>query len=83
MVFETLIATALYTGAITSLHYDGPPTTTAGLENQAQVETTVADQGGSSFSASSSAQNDDIDPADIRGESIWAKGDGKFEEWAK
>ena len=34
MVFETLIATALYTGAITSLHYDGPPNKTAGLSQQ-------------------------------------------------
>ena len=29
------------------------------------------------------AQKHDVDPADLKGESIWAKDDGKFDDWAK
>jgi hypothetical protein len=87
MVFETLIAASIYTGAITYLHHDGPAIPTATLENQAQVHTTAAasykQRESRSFSTTPSTQNADIDPDDLRGESIWAKDDGKFEEWAK
>jgi hypothetical protein len=87
MVFEALIAASIYTGAITYLHQDGPAMPTAALENQAQVHSTAAasykQRESSSFSTTTSTQDDDIDPADLRGESIWAKDDGKFEDWAK
>ena len=83
MVFETLVAASIYSGAITYLHNDGPPKTTAGLETQTQFHTTVADSLDQQDNRSVSAQNDDVDPADLKGDSIWAKGDGKFDDWAK
>ena len=83
MVFETLVAASIYSGAITYLHNDGSPKTTAGLETQPQIHTTVADSYKQQDNRSVSAQNDDVDPADLKGESIWAKDDGKFDDWAK
>ena len=83
MVFESLVAAYIYTGAITYLHHDGPPKTTAGLETQPQIHTTVANSYEQQDNRSVSAQNDDVDPADLKGESIWAKDDGKFDDWAK
>ena len=83
MVFETLVAASIYAGGITYLHNDGPPKTTAGLETQPQIHTTVADSYEQQDNRSLSAQNDDVDPADLKGESIWAKDDGKFDDWAK
>ena len=83
MVFETLVAASIYSGAITYLHQDGPPKTTASMEIQSQMYTTVADSLEQQDNRSVSAQNDDIDPADLKGESIWAKDDGKFDDWAK
>ncbi|MBT5872272.1 MAG: hypothetical protein HOH43_02540 [Candidatus Latescibacteria bacterium] len=80
MVFETLIAASIYTGAITYLHHDGPPTLTV----EAQANTAIAETYQREDNHSnSSTQDTDIDPADLRGESIWAKDDGKFEDWAK
>ena len=83
MVFESLVAASIYTGAITYLHHDGPPKTTAGLESQSQIYTTVADSYEQKGGRSPLAQNDDVDPADLKGESIWAKDEGKFDDWAK
>ena len=83
MVFETLVAASIYSGASTYLHNDGPPKTTAGLETQPQFHTTVADSYKQQDNRSVSAQNDDVDPADLKGESIWAKDEGKFDDWAK
>jgi hypothetical protein len=80
MVFETLVAASIYTGAITYLHHDGP----AALTAETQANTAVTEREGSrSLSTISSTQGANIDPADLRGESIWAKDDGKFEDWAK
>ena len=83
MVFETLVAASIYAGGITYLHNDGPPKTTASMESRPQIHTTVADSYEQINNRSPSAQNDDIDPADLKGESIWAKDDGKFDDWAK
>ena len=83
MVFETLVAASIYTGAITYLHNDGPPKATAGLETQPQIHTTVADSYEQKGGRSHSIQNDDVEPADLKGESIWARDDGKFDDWAK
>jgi hypothetical protein len=83
MVFETLIAASIYTGAITYLHHDGPPTLTAEARANTAVAQTYEREESRSPSAISSTQDADIDPADLRGESIWAKDDGKFEDWAK
>ena len=87
MVFESLVAASIYIGAITYLHHDSPQKTTAVLETQPQVHTTVINsyeqKNSRSFLANSSTQNDDVDPADLKGESIWAKDEGKFDDWAK
>ena len=83
MVFESLVAAYIYTGAITYLHHDGPPKTTASIESRPQIHTTVADSLEQQDNRSVSAQDDDVDSADLKGESIWAKGDGKFDDWAK
>ena len=83
MVFETLVAASIYSGAITYLHHDGPPKTTASMESRPQIHTTVANSYEQQDNRSLSAQNDDVDPADLKGESIWAKDDGKFDDWAK
>ncbi len=83
MVFETLVAASIYSGAITYLHHDGPPKTRAGLETQTNFDTSVADYYEQQDNRSLSAQNEDVDPADLKGESIWAKNDGNFDDWAK
>ena len=83
MVFEYLVAASIYTGAITYPHHDGPPTPTASMESRPQSYTTVAGPYEKQDTRSISAQNDDVDPADLKGESIWAKDDGKFDDWAK
>ncbi len=83
MVFETLVAASIYSGAITYLHNDGPPKATASIESQSQIHTTVVDSYEQQDNRSISAQNDDVDPADLKGESIWAKDEGKFDDWAK
>ena len=83
MVFETLVAASIYSGAITYLHHDGAPKTAASMESRPQIHTTVANSYEQQDNRSVSAQNDDVDPADLKGESIWAKDDGKFDDWAK
>ena len=83
MVFETLVAASIYTSAITYLHLDGPPRTRAGLETQPKIEVTVAGSQGPQDNRAHTAQKHDVDPADLKGESIWAKDDGKFDDWAK
>ena len=83
MVFETLVAASIYSGAITYLHNDGPPKATASIESQSQIHTTVVDSYEQQDNRSISAHNDDVDPADLKGESIWAKDEGKFDDWAK
>ena len=83
MVFESIVAASIYTSAIAYLHHDGPPRTQAGLETQPKIEVTVAGSQGSQDNRAQSAQNHDVDPADLKDESIWAKDDGKFDDWAK
>ena len=70
-------------GAINSLHYDGPLNTPAGLNNQTQVQKNGADQHSLLFPAILSLQKDNIDLVHRKGESIWAKGGDKFEDFAK
>ena len=83
MVLESIVAASIYTSAITYLHLDGPPRTQAILESQPKIEVTVAGSHESQDNRAHPAQPHDVDPADVRGESIWAKDDGKFDEWAK
>ena len=83
MVFETIVAASIYSSAIAYLHYDGPPRTQTSLESQPKIEVTAAGSQGSQNNRAHSAQKHDVDPADLKGESIWAKDDGKFDEWAK
>ena len=83
MVFESIVAASIYTSAITYLHHDGPPKTQASLESQPKIEVTAAGSHQSQDNRAQSAQNHDVDPADLKGESIWATDDGKFDDWAK
>ena len=83
MVFESLVAASIYTSAIAYLHHDGPPRTQASLETQPKIEVTVAGSHESQDNRAHPVQTHDVDPADIKGESIWAKDDGKFDNWAK
>ena len=83
MVLESIVAASIYTSAITYLHLDGPPRTQASLETQPKIEVTVAGSHESQDNRAHPVQTHDVDPADIKGESIWAKEDGKFDDWAK
>ena len=83
MVLESLVAASIYSGAIAYLHHDGPPRTQASLKTQPKIEVTAAGSHQSQANRAHSAQKHDVDPADLKGESIWAKDDGKFDDWAK
>ena len=83
MVLESIVAASIYTSAITYLHLDGPPRTQAILESQPKIEVTAAGVHQSQDNRAHIAQKHDVDPADLKGESIWAKDDGKFDDWAK
>ncbi len=83
MVFESIVAATVYSSAIAYLHHDGPPKTQASLESKPKIEVTAAGSYQSQGNLAKSAQKHDVDPADLKGESIWAKDDGKFDEWAK
>ena len=83
MVLESLVAASIYSGAIAYLHYDGPPRTQVSLETQPKIELTVAGSHESKDNRAHPVQTHDVDPADLKGESIWAKDDGKFDDWAK
>ena len=83
MVFETIVAASIYSSAIAYLHYDGPPRTQASLESQPKIEVTAAGAHQSQDNRAHTAQKHDVDPADLKGESIWAKDDDKFDDWAK
>ena len=83
MVFESIVAASIYTSAIAYLHHDGPPRTQVGLETQPKIEVTAAGAHQPQDNRAHTAQKHDVDPADLKGESIWAKDDGKFDDWAK
>ena len=83
MVLESLVAASIYSGAIAYLDHDGPPKTQASLETQPKIEVTVAGSHEPQDNRILQGQNYDVDPADLKGESIWAKDDGKFDDWAK
>ena len=83
MVFESIVAASIYTSAIAYLHHDGPPKTQASLETPPYIEVTVSGSHEPQYHRAQSAQKHDVDPADLKGESIWAKDDGKFADWAK
>jgi hypothetical protein len=83
MVFESIVAASIYTSAITYLHHDGPPKNQASLETQPKIEVTVAGPHAPQGNHAHPVQKHDVDPADLKGESIWAKDDDKFDDWAK
>ena len=83
MVFESLVAVSIYSGAITYLHHDGPPKTQVDLETPSNIRLTVAASDEPRDKRALTTQSHDVDPADLKGESIWAKDDGKFDDWAK
>ena len=83
MVFETIVAASIYSSAIAYLHYDGPPRTNVSLETQPKIEVTAVGSRQSQDNRAHPVQKHDVDPADLKGESIWAKDDGKFDDWAK
>ena len=83
MVFESIVAASIYSSAIAYLHHDGPPRAQASLETQPKIEVTVAGSHESQDNRVHPVQTHDVDPADLKDESIWAKDDGKFDDWAK
>ena len=83
MVFESIVAASIYSSAIAYLHHDGPPRTQAGLEAQPKIEVTVVGPHVPQGNHAHPVQKHYVDPADLNGESIWAKDDGKFDDWAK
>ena len=83
MLLESIVAASIYTSAITYLHHDGPPRTQASLETQPKIEVTVAGSHQPQDNHAYPTQKHDVDPADLKDESIWAKDDGKFDDWAK
>ena len=83
MVFESIVAASIYSSAIAYLHFDGAPKTQASLETQPKIEVTVAGSHQPQDNHAYPTQKHDVDRADLKGESIWAKDDGKFADWAK
>ena len=84
MVLETLIAISIYACAMDYFRQDELQKVSAAQEQQVRAQTTPAmphkQKDSLLLSVSSESQNDDINPTDLRGESIFAKDDGKFEE---
>ena len=90
MILETIAAASIYTGAIAYLASDNPVQVTA-PSNQSSVEmkATLASSdlnaraGLRSFTTDASGRIRYADQSPAKHESIWAKENGKFEDWAK
>ena len=90
MVFESLVAASIYSGAIAYLASDNPvPAVSSSSPSRSETKATLvssdldARAGLRSFTTDASGRIRYADQSPIKHESIWAKEDGKFEDWAK
>ena len=90
MILETIAAASIYTGAIAYLASDNPvqaapPSSQSRVEMKATLANSElnARAGLRSFTTDASGRIRYADQSPAKHESIWAKDDGKFEEWAK
>ena len=90
MILETIAAASIYTGAIAYLASDNPvqaapPSSQSNVEMKATLASSDlnARAGLRSFTTDASGHIRYADQSPAKHESIWAKEDGKFEDWAK
>ena len=90
MILETIAAASIYTGAIAYLASDTPLQVTApSSQSSVEMKATLAGSdhnaraGLRSFTTDASGRIRYADQSLAKHESIWAKEDGKYEEWAK
>ena len=90
MILETIAAASIYTGAIAYLASDNPvqvtaPSSQSNVEMQATLASSDLDAraGLRSFTTDASGRIRYADQSPAKHETIWAKEDGKFEDWAK
>ena len=90
MILETIAAASIYTGAIAYLASDNPVQVTA-PSSQSRVETKAAlasselnaRAGLRSFTTDASGSIRYAGKSPAKHKTIWAKEEGKFEDWAK
>ena len=90
MILETIAAASIYTGAIAYLASDNPvqaapPSSQSNVEMKATLASSElnASAGLRSFTTDASGRIRYADQSPAKHESIWAKDEGKFKEWAK
>ena len=90
MILETIAAASIYTGAIAYLASDNPvqaaaPSSQSRVEMNATLASSDLDAraGLRSFTTDASGRIRYADQSPAKHETIWAKKDGKFEDWAK
>ena len=90
MILETIAAASIYTGAIAYLASDNPvqaapPSSQSNVEMKATLASSDLDAraGLRSFTTDASGRIRYADQSPAKHESIWAKENGKFEDWAK
>ena len=90
MILETIAAASIYTGAIAYLASDTPVQAAApSSQSRVEMKATLANSelnaraGLRSFTTDASGRIRYADQSPARHETIWAKEDGKLEDWAK
>ena len=90
MILETIAAASIYGGAVAYLASDTPvqaaaPSSRSRVEMKATLASSDLDAraGLRSFTTDASGRIRYADQSPAKHESIWAKEDGKFEDWAK
>ena len=90
MILETIAAASIYLGAIAYLASDNPvQATTPSSQSRVEMKATLASSdlnaraGLRSFTTDTSGHIRYADQSPAKHESIWAKEDGNFEDWAK
>ena len=90
MILETIAAASIYTGAIAYLASDNPvkaaaPSSQSNVEMKATLASSElnARAGLRSFTTDASGRIRYADQSPAKHETIWAKEDCKFEDWAK
>ena len=90
MILETIAAASIYSGAIAYLASDNPVQAMAPVSQpKVEMKATLASSdlnaraGLRSFTTYASGHIKYTDQVPIEHESIWARGDGKFKDWAK
>ena len=90
MILESITIASIYTGAIAYLASDNPvQATDPSSQSRVEMKATLASSdlnaraGLRSFTTDASGRIRYADQSPAKHESIWAKENGKFEDWAK